>query len=238
MPRQLTLFRPRTDASFANFVVAEANAVTVHALRDWLEQGGGGIFCLFGAADSGRSHLLQAACRERVAIYLPLSELIHHEAAAVCEGLEQAALVCLDDIDAVLGDPVWCEQLFHLCNRLLGQQHKLLFSARGAAASLPCTLPDLLSRLGWGGSFRLQPLDDQGAAEALKIRARERGFDLDDDVVAYILGRSQRGMQALLSLLHALDVHSLAEHKRITIPFVRRFLGQANDSGEELWRMR
>lgn len=231
MHEQLPLFRPRTDASFANFVVTAANAVSIHALQQWLQQSTGGVFYLFGANGVGRSHLLQAACRDMAAIYLPLTELKNENPAAVCEGLEYADIVCLDDIDAVLTERAWCEQLFHLYNRLLAADKKLLVSAQTSATALQCVLPDLQSRLSWGGVFRVHALDDAGTAEALKIRAHERGFDLADDVIAYILSRHARDMDTLLALLHTLDLSSLAEHKRITIPFVRRFFDVAGGAG-------
>lgn len=233
MHEQLPLFRPRTDASFTNFVVTEANAASIHALQQWLQQPTGGVFYLFGADGTGRSHLLQAACRDMSAIYLPVPELKNENPAAVCEGLEQADIVCLDDIDVVLTEPSWCEQLFHLYNRLLAADKKLLVSARTSAATLQCILPDLQSRLSWGGVFRLHPLDDAGTAQALKIRAHERGFNLADEVIAYILSRHARDMDALLALLHSLDLYSLAEHKRITIPLVRRFWGANGVSAEQ-----
>lgn len=233
MHEQLPLFRPRTDASFANFVVTEANAVSIQALQQWLQQPTAGVFYLFGVDGVGRSHLLQAACRDSAAIYLPLTELKNEDPVAVCEGLEHANIVCLDDIDAVLTERSWCEQLFHLYNRLLAADKKILVSAHTSATALQCVLPDLQSRLSWGGVFRLHPLDDAGTAQALKIRAHERGFDLADEVIAYILSRHARDMDALLALLHSLDLYSLAERKRITIPLVRRFWGANGVSAEQ-----
>ena len=85
-------------------------------------------------------------------------------------------------------------------------------------------LPDLQSRLGWGGSFRLLPLDDAGRAAALRLLAEERGFALGDDVLAWLLAHFSRDLGRLIALLDRLDRHSLAEHKRITIPFVRRLV--------------
>ncbi len=135
MHEQLPLFRPRTDASFANFVATEVNAASLHALQQWLQQAAGGVFYLFGVDGVGRSHLLQAACRDAVAIYLPLTELQNANPEEVCEELEQADIVCLDDIDVVLTERAWCEQLFHLFNRLQAADKKLLVSARARAAS-------------------------------------------------------------------------------------------------------
>lgn len=225
VPEQLALrLRLRTGASFANFVAAEVNAATLHALQSWLHDSEPGIFYLFGAQGSGRSHLLQAACAELPAIYAPLAELNREDPAVLFEGFEQVELVCLDDIDAVIADLRWCEQLFHLFNRLLDGRRKLLISATQAAATLPCALADLRSRLTWGGSFRLQTLDDGDRQRALRLLARERGFDLSDEVINYLFTRFSRDLSALVQLLDELDKHSLAQQKRITVPFVRQWL--------------
>lgn len=225
MSEQLLLFRSRTDASFANFFVGAANAPLMHALRDWL-QNSSGAFYFYGVANSGRSHLLQAMCREMDALYLPLHELRTQDSQLVLEGLENASSICLDDIDAVIEDTAWCENLFHLFNRCVLNGTKLLISADRASAQLPCALPDLQSRLRQSGDFRLQPLSDEERALALQLRARERGIDLSDEVVAYVLARQSRAFPALLAMLDELDKRSLIEKKRITIPFVRRIFDE------------
>lgn len=222
VPAQLALrLRPRGGATFANFVVAQENEATLHALHDWLRRADTGVFLLFGAAGSGRSHLLQAACGERSALYVPLAELREADPAALFEGFDAVELIALDDIETVLADAHWCEQLFHLFNRLVAARCKLLVSATQAAATLSCALPDLQSRLASGGSFRLQSLADDDRRHALRILARERGFDLADDVLAWLFARYSRDLGVLIALLDRLDTHSLAEQRRITIPFVR-----------------
>lgn len=223
MREQLLLFRPRSDASFASFFVSAANAPAVHALREWLRRGGG-VFYLHGGIGSGRSHLLQAACRELDALYLPLADLAGYDPRQVLDGLGVGKSLCLDDIDAVSMDAAWCEQLFHVFNRCSESGTKLLVSAAQSSTQLRCALPDLQSRLGWGGNFRLQELAADDCASALQLRARERGIELSDEVVAYVLARLRRDLPALLQWLEQLDKRSLIEKKRITIPFVRRLL--------------
>lgn len=224
MSEQLLLFRPRMDLSFDNFFIAAHNETVVCALRQWLNESEGGIFYLHGPGGSGRSHMLQAACRDRSAVYLPLQELHEHEPAQVLEGLEIAELICLDDIDAVLFSDDWCEQIFYLFNRVVAAKHRLLVSAKQPAATVVCRLPDLRSRLSLGGSFRVAPLTDESIGAALQLRAHKQGIDLAEDVVTYLLTRYSRSFDALLALLNELDRRSLAEQKRITIPFVRKYL--------------
>jgi DnaA-homolog protein len=227
-PEQLALrLRGRSGASFANFVAVEANAATLHALQSWLRGPEFGIFFLFGAPGSGRSHLLQAACGELPAIYAPLAELHTQDPAILFEDFERMELICLDDIELVLADLHWCEQLFHLFNRLADKRRKLLISATQAAASVTCALPDLQSRLAWGGSFRLATLDDEGRQRALRLLASERGFALSDEVLTYLFAHYSRELGALVSLLDEIDKQSLARQKRITVPFVRQLLEHA-----------
>lgn len=229
MHEQLLLFRPRSDASFANFFIGAANGAVVHALRDWLA-GAGISFYLYGAESSGRTHLLQAACREYGSLYLPLAALRDQNPQAVLDGLEGFESICLDDIHTVIERAEWCEYLFHLFNRCLLSGAKLLISADRPSAQLPCVLPDLQSRLRSSGDFRLQTLDDAELGRALQLRARERGIDLSEEVLAYVIARQTRAFPAMLSVLEQLDKQSLAEKKRITIPFVRRVLDLSNEN--------
>ncbi len=229
MGEQLILFRTRNDASFANFFTAGGNASLMHALRDWLQHGRG-AFYVYGAPSSGRSHLLHAVCRDYAAQYLPLAELRDQDASQVLEALESVPVVCLDDIDAVIADPLWCEHLFHLFNRCAQTGTKLLISAACASAQLVCVLPDLQSRLRASGDFRLHALSDEELAAALRLRARERGIELSDDVIAYILVRQSRAFSSLLELLDQLDQQSMIEKKRITVPFVRRMFEAADSA--------
>lgn len=231
MHEQLLLLRPRSDESFANFFVGAANTAVVHALRHWLSSDSV-LFYLYGAASSGRTHLLQAVCREYGGLYLPLAELREQNPQQVLEGLEHVGTLCLDDIHVVLEDAAWCEYLFHLFNRCMQSGAKLLVSADRPSAQLACVLPDLQSRLRSGGDFRLRLLDEDERGQALRLRGRERGIDLSEEVVAYILARQSRAFPALLAVLEQLDTQSLKEKKPITIPFVRRVLDTPNSNTE------
>lgn len=219
----------RPAVSFATFFVSAENAALMHALQSWLAAPQSGVLFLAGASGSGRSHLLQAACTVvEGALYLPLAELRELDPVAVLDGLETAPLLCLDDVDAVCADRPWCESLFHLFNRQIGSlpaaEGKWLVSAAVPAGQLACVLPDLQSRLGWGGGYRLAPLDDDGRLRMLQLQARQRGMQLSDEVAAYILQRFSRETPNLLALLERIDRESLLAKQRITVALVRRLL--------------
>ncbi|HHH38835.1 MAG TPA: DnaA regulatory inactivator Hda [Sedimenticola sp.] len=204
------------------------NREVVAAIRACAEGRGESFLYLWGRPGSGRSHLLQGACRlaseQGLAVaYLPLGQGPDMP-GEILAGLGELALVCLDDIHAITGRPAWERGIFHLFNRLRGRDARLLVSADRPPAGLPLTLPDLKSRLGWGLTYQLQPLNDEEKLEAMTAAARRRGMELPAATARYILRRAPRDMGSLLEILSRLDRASLAAQRRLTVPFVAEVL--------------
>lgn len=223
--RQLPLaVRLRDVAVFETFEPGP-NGAAVGLLAD-PEKAGPSLW-LWGPEGSGKTHLLQAACAASVsAAYLPASQILA-AGPGVLEGWEDRALVCLDDIDLLAGRREWELAAFALFNELWERGGRLVASATAGPAVVQFLLPDLQSRLAWGGVFRLEPLSDEDRVRALRRRAAHRGLDLRIDAARYLLRRLPRDMRALCDWLDRLDAASLAAGKRLTLPFVRSVI----DSG-------
>ena len=221
--------RLHDEASFASFLAHAGVAASVSELQRGVAEPPLAAF-LHGPAGSGRTHLLQACAQAaesagRSFVYLPLAELRDAPPGEVLAGLDACALLCLDDIDAVLGTRGWEEALFHLYNGVLERHGSLLVAARLPPALLAVSLPDLQSRL---QALLVLPLalpDDEAMLAALVLRARGRGITLDNEVARYILTRAPRSMDALVAVLDQLDTRSLEAGRRLSIPFVREALG-------------
>ena len=214
----------KDSATFDNFYAA-GNELVLQALQ----QGNDRMVYLWGPPGCGKTPLLQALCHATAAngsspVYLPLQELVALS-PELLEGLEQQALIAIDDIQMIAGKALWEEALFHLYNRIRDRGQRLVVSATVAPAGLALTLPDLVSRLGWGPVFQLASLTDADKRAALQMRARLRGLELGDEVAEYMLRRYPRDMDSLFNLLNQLDHASLAAQRRLTIPFVRDLLG-------------
>ncbi len=225
LPLGLTL---KDSATFANFI-AGPHSEAVLALQACAQGQGEAFIYLAGAAGTGKTHLLQAACHEAAqaggtVAYLPLQRAAEFT-AAVLEGLERMALVCLDDVQSVSGQADWERALFVLFNGLRDSGGRLIVSATRKPAQLGLALPDLASRLGWGVTYVLQELDDSDKLEALRLRALARGFELPDEVGRYLLLRLPRDMHALFAVLDRLDYASLVAQRRLTVPFIKSILG-------------
>jgi len=213
----------RDSATFGNFLPA-ANVQAVHALKSQSEP----FIYLWGGTGSGKSHLLQAACHAVTegggsAVYLPLREL-SAMSPELLEGMEQMQLVCVDEVECIAGSTVWERALFHLYNRLRDSGSHLVVAGETSPTALGLGLADLVSRLGWGPVYQLHALSDAEKAEALRMRAAQRGMDMPQEVATYLLNRAPRDMHALFALLDELDEVSLAAQRKLTIPFVRQII--------------
>ncbi|MGD8558781.1 MAG: DnaA regulatory inactivator Hda [Gammaproteobacteria bacterium] len=229
MQHQIPLgFHFNNEITLDSFVPGP-NVQAVEALRQWLREPSETLIYLWGTAGVGKSHLLQATglgmARQDVPVALLTLREHQQYSPRILEGLEQLALVCIDDIDGIIGaeeQPVWEEALFHLFNRLRENQTPLLVSASSSPAHLALQLADLRSRLGWGLTYQLRPMTDEQKITALQQRANQRGMELNDEVGRYLITRFSREMPNLISLLDTLDRVSLAEQRRLTIPLVKR----------------
>ncbi len=224
MPLGITL---ADHSGFTNFH-AGADLTAVRAVQALAAGDDDGILYLAGPRGTGKSHLLQAACRQATesgerAAYVPLSQVLD-PGPGVLEGLESLDLVALDELEAVAGRRDWESALFNLVREAIDRRQRLLVAGNASPGALDWQLPDLASRLASGPVFRLHSLDDQGLLDALTLRARHRGLELPPEAARYLLRRQSREPATLFALLDELDVASLAAQRRLTIPFLREVL--------------
>ncbi len=232
-PQQLSLgVSLNDDATFENFYapIATPNAQILSTLRLQIETANEPFIFLWGAAGCGLTHLLQGACHHAQTLqksfqYFPLRDLAGYAPDELFISLEELDLVVLDALDEVINRPEWELALFNLFNRLRDAGKLLLVAAVQGPQELPVNLPDLKSRLQWGTTFHVHTLDDDQKQAALQFRARARGLELNDEVAAYIIQRLPRDMNELFWQLNRLDHASLAEQRKLTIPFVKKILG-------------
>lgn len=242
-PRQLPLrFSLDDEATFQNFYLPENDAGTpgrqlLDHLRKRLDAWASAVQIttpgtvlqdftwIWGAKGAGCTHVLQAVCHAvggagQSAFYLSFSQL-SQLTPDVLQGLEQMTVLCLDDVEQVIGNREWELALFHLYNRMCELQTPLLMAAHNNPKYLVTSLPDLASRLQSAAVFRLPVLSDEGKIEALKARAQRRGFTLSDEVAGYLINRVGRDMPTLFNVLQDLDRLSLETGRRVTIPLLK-----------------
>jgi DnaA family protein len=221
--KQLPLsVRLQDRAVFASFLPG-ANAQALAAARA-LAAGTTPLLYLHGQAGAGRSHLLQAICAAVAgAGYFPLAQL-REMGESILEGVEQLPVVALDDLHLVAGETDWERRLFNLYNECRHAGTGLAVAAAVPAHDLQLALPDLASRLSAMPHYALRQLDETQQREALQLRAAQRGIELPPETLLYLQRRFARDMGSLHRLLDQLDLASLEERRRLTLPFIREVL--------------
>ncbi len=227
MTQQALDFESRRGYSFADYLPA-LNLQTVELLKTFVTSSSQFSVFLWGSSGLGKSHLLQAACQlaaeqGQSTHYVPLKQW-KSQSPTICKGLEQADLLCLDDIELISGSMEWEIALFNLFNAMQERSHHLLLSANNSPDAVNIGLADLQSRLASGLTLHLQDHDDQRKQEVLQFRARQLGMKLPETVSRYLLTRYNRDLSALWALLEKLDQETLAKHRQVTLPFVKQIL--------------
>jgi DnaA family protein len=216
--KQLALgVRLRADAMFESFWPG-LNGEAIAALR----MKDSGPLWLWGAAGSGKTHLLQAVCADagEEAAYFPMDRSLGLPPDALA-GFERTRVLCVDDVDAVAGDLAWERSLFRLFNEAAELRTRLIFAAAGPPGQADWCLQDWRSRAGSCVVYQVRDLDDEGRIEALRLRAAQRGLQLPYETSEYLLKRMPRDLRSLLEILDHLDEASLVAQRRLTIPFIR-----------------
>ncbi len=216
------------DQRFETFVAAPDGALAQLRALAHGEGVDGSIF-IAGPAATGKTHLLLAACAQaeaagRRTAYLPLAAAAGRLRDAL-DAFEHADVVALDGLEAVAGNREDEVALFDAHNRARDAGRSLLYTARVAPDALELVLPDLRSRLSQCARIALEPLDDSGRADVLRLRAQRRGLQIDDAAIDWLLKRVDRDLVSLTTLLDRLDRESLAAQRRLTVPFLRSLLG-------------
>jgi DnaA family protein len=225
--RQLPLSVRLRDRALFESYFAGPNGTVVAQLLTLAAHAPPGLTWLYGPAGSGKTHLLQAICARAggAALYLPLSEVASLEAAALGEW-QGASCLCIDELATVAGQVLWERELFALYRDCEERGASLVMAARETPAQLPFALPDLASRCAAGQRLGLLALDEPEQCEALRLRARQRGFELPEESARYLQRRLPRDMASLFALLDELDTAALAAQRRLTVPFIRDALAR------------
>jgi DnaA family protein len=204
-------------------VIAHLQAMAAGTVGEWLY--------LTGPAGSGKTHLALSLCAaaeqaDRTATYLPLLAAVGRLREAL-EALEGRDVIALDGLERIAGNRDDEVALFDFHNRARTAGVTLLYTAQSAPDALALVLPDLRSRLSQCTRINLSALDDAGRAAVLRDRAQRRGLVLEDAAIDWLLVHSDRELATLVTLLDRLDRESLAAKRRVTVPFLRRVLGES-----------
>ena len=216
----------RPDAQLSSLYVEPNDWIIDWLKTDWHAQKE--QFCWIDAGvGAGLSHLLQAiaqqAEQQRSVFYLSLASPMQL-APEVLADLPAFDMLCLDDVDAVLGQADWDVALLHCFNEMRAHHKQLVIGSHQALSDLQSVvLADLWSRLHSGLSVHWQRPKEWAAA--IHYAVASRGLVIDDTALHYLAQRVPREWPKLMVILNQLDQAALITKRRMTIPFIRQVMG-------------
>ncbi len=179
---------------------------------------------LWGAAATGKSHLLIACCayahtQQLTAKYIDLSHA--QSLDDVRKALGPSVLLCLDELDVLTDNLDQQKAVLSLFEAVRNQGGLCFIAGRNAPAKLSIELPDLLSRIKSVASYELHELDDAQKQLALQQAAQRKGFKLSDETAKWLLVHKSRDLAYLFDLLERIDAESLAKKRLVTIALIK-----------------
>lgn len=220
-------FEFRANQTFEDFF-AGANAPIVEDLkRCILGQGEQQIF-LWAKMGQGKSHLLQACCHhaqehERQSFYLDLARYRFHK-PAIFLGLDDYEIVCIDNVDEIIGLEKWERALSAFMQRHYERGHRLILSATNLPNHMMIKTPDIKANLSWGLMVQLKTLVNTNSVDALIFRADAMGLEISPQVGRFLTIQHQSELDGLWKLLEKLDRASLSAKRKLTVPFLKQLL--------------
>jgi len=228
MSKQLPLdFKHRSNQSFDDYFSGENEEVVSH-LKQCSDKKGEPFIFVWGPSGTGKTHLLQACCQQTAqtgdnTFYLELKSGQLPD-PSILEGLEDLALVCIDNIHLLHEIEHHQEHYFNFFNRITEQGNHLIISANCLPTQLNIPLTDLKTRLNWGLTLKLDRLSDANLMVALSHKAHRMGFDISPQAATFILSRYTRELTDFWALLNILDHATLSAQRKVTVPFLKETL--------------
>ncbi len=214
--------------TLAGYVAAGDNEAALRHLQLWLGDGHTALSpvptYLWGAAGSGKTHLLKAVQGELASRGAAVGWLDASVAEPPAFDARWRVLL-MDEVQhySAVQQHAAFNWFVNAMSAADGQPRGLLAAGSLPPADLPLR-DDLRSRLGWGHVFQLHEPDDAVRRRVLREQARARGLALPDEVTDFVLARFSRDLGSLALLLDRLDAYSLETRRALTIPLVKAML--------------
>ena len=195
-----------------DFIIGESNIEAVKWVDNFSKSKVNGLV-IIGPVASGKSHLI--------------STLKNKYKILEAEEINEEKINILELKDLIIENIEKIENHYfflHVINVVKEKNFKVLLTSRLPIKELNISLEDLKSRLlAYSHSKILLPTDDVLRGIIIKI-SKDKGLLLSDVVINYILNHIERSYSTINRFISELDQLSLIRKKKITIPFIKKFI--------------
>ncbi len=230
------------DYSFDSFVAGPCNRLAYAACQAVSEAVGKTYNPLFvhGSAGLGKTHLLQATCRQvkvqnglaRIC-FLSCEMFVNHFVQAVERGelhdfryrYRHADVLAIDDIQFLSDHEQSQEEFFHTFNTLYQTQRQIILSSDRSPGEIPALEERLVSRFNWGLVARIDRPCYETRMAIVRKKARTRDIDLPDDVVCFIAGTVDSNTRELEGAIAKVTMLAQVTDRSIDLALAEEALG-------------
>ncbi len=227
--------------TFDNFVVGNSNQLA-HAASLAVSKNPGGAYnplFLYGSAGLGKTHLMKAIGREielntdKRALYVTTETFTNDFIAAVSanrthrfkEQYRKVDVLMLDDVQFMAGKERTQEEFFHTFNAIRDSGGQVIMTSDRPPKAIPTLEDRLQSRLVGGMITDVGPPELETRTAILKTKAKERGYNVPDEVVDYIAKSIQQNVRELEGALIRIVAHAELTRVPLTSDLAEQVLG-------------
>ena len=212
-----------TKKTFDNFIVGD-NKKLFNSLIDF--QNSNQIILLYGSKSSGKSHICQAVLNECHSGHILVNDWLKLLNLTLTD---YYSLVVIDDLDKLVVSKECEEKLFILVNNQILNKKPVLVTSSKDINECNLNLKDLSSRLSSDKIFTISDLDDSDKINMMISYCSQRGLEIPDKVLNYIINNCSRDIYFICALIKSIDSASMSTKKKITIPFIKKVLQLLNN---------
>jgi chromosomal replication initiator protein len=227
--------------SFDSFVVGSSNELA-HAASLAVAKNLGKVYnplFLYGGVGLGKTHLLQATGNlvvsgllDKKVFYISserlTADIIESLKNRTIENLKQRYsrldLLIIDDIQSIAGKERTQDIFFATFNELYGKNKQIVLSSDRPPSAIPALEERLRSRFEGGMIADIGIPDYETRLAILKLKSKEKSFEIDSNSLAYIASNIQKNIRELEGALNRIIAFSQVYNKIPDFKEVKKLL--------------
>lgn len=227
---------------FDNYVEGDCNRVARSAGLHVAQKPGATAFnplVVFGGVGWGKTHLVQAIGNEvrrlhpnKTVLYVSAEKFINqfidhsknNEINDFINFYQLIDVLILDDIHLFIPAAKTQDVFFAIFNHLHQSGKQIVLTSDTPPKDLEGMQERLLSRFRWGLNADIQPPDFETRQEILRMKMRQEGLEMSDDVIKYVAYNVQSNVRELEGAMIALFAQATLNKKEIDIELAKRVM--------------
>ena len=219
--QEILKFEKPAGYSFDCRIETRQHRMILDYMRDAMTERSAELW-IYGPLGVGKTHFALFVAEHFDCSYYDCGDIDPAKASELLEWLDIDKGLILDRIDFWLNDTEAESALFSWWKRK--RNALVLVSEHSPHVDHQFNLPDLRSRAHASMVLRLEGLNDEEINELFHCHLRSLRIDMSSDVLRFLAPRLPRNPSRLMSLVHLIDQESLRDQRKITIPWLKRFL--------------